>query len=144
MLVSPVRIFTLYCFILSWSGTVTAQEAAGLRTAGSAELPAEPRFWGVRERDLLDANGDWGGVSGQIVFGGDAPETKLLIKAGAQIKDGSICAVSDHRDETLLVDDGTNGVANCFVYLYKWRRKPPVHPLLAKPLGATVVQNIRE
>ena len=83
--------------------------------------------------------GDWGGVSGQIVFDGVAPKRKQLFAAGAKIKNAPVCAAVNTFDNTLVVDPVSKGIAHCFVYLEK--TPSTVHPLLVSPVKATVVQD---
>jgi len=59
-----------------------------------------------------------GSIRGRVQIVGSAPEMKLLVKAGDDIKDKEVCAAVDVPDERLMVsNDG--GVANVFVYLQK-------------------------
>lgn len=100
---------------------------------------AEPMFRGVPEADLLNASGEWGGVSGHIVLDGTVPERKLLFPAGAKIKNAAVCAAVNTFDNTLIVDPTSKGIANCFVYLPK--APPSIHPLLVSPIRPAVVQD---
>jgi len=59
-----------------------------------------------------------GSIRGRVQMVGGAPEMKLLVKAGDDIKDKEVCAAVDVPDERLMVS-GDGGVANVFVYLQK-------------------------
>lgn len=62
---------------------------------------------------------NWGTITGKITVKGDLPEAVLRFKKGQAAKDPEVCSATDVYDNTLLIDKDTNGVANCFVYLYK-------------------------
>jgi hypothetical protein len=79
----------------------------------------------------------WGDVTGQIVFGGDVPAVKDLIKKGdPTAKDGEVCAKEAVPSEELVVAPATKGIAHVFVYL---RSAPSVHPDLAKSTVPEIV-----
>ena len=64
-------------------------------------------------------SGGYGTFKGRMVMTGTPPTFPVLIRQGATVKDGAVCAVSDIPDEKLVTSDG--GVASVFVYL---RRAP--------------------
>ncbi len=81
---------------------------------------------------------DFGSISGQIVYDGNAPDAKILIKKGdPAAKDPTICAAADLPDEGLIIDKETKGIANVFIYLEKAPAK--IHPDMKKPKEAEVV-----
>jgi hypothetical protein len=83
------------------------------------------------------ADAQWGSIKGQVVLDGKLDPLKLLVKKGdAAAKDAAVCAAQDVPDESVVVDEKTNGIANVIVYL---RRKPEkIHPKFDKPAAAKV------
>jgi len=82
-------------------------------TAGSAAGAPE----GLAAAAPIKAEG-WGTLKGQILFGGTAPEAKVLQEKGKAAKDPDVCAVEKPiLSERLVVDDATKGVKNVLVYL---------------------------
>lgn len=65
--------------------------------------------------------GGYGTFKGRVVITGPRPTFPKLVRKGATVKDGSVCAVSDIPDEKLVPSEG-DGVANVFIFL---RRSPP-------------------
>jgi plastocyanin len=62
----------------------------------------------------------WGTLKGRVVYGGDPPQPKVEIAAGKAPKDPEVCAKSGPiLSERLVVDTGTKGVKNAFVYLMR-------------------------
>jgi hypothetical protein len=62
----------------------------------------------------------WGTLKGRIVFNGDPPQRKVLQEKGKAVKDPEICAKdAPILSERLVVDSGTKGVKNAFVYLMR-------------------------
>ncbi len=59
-----------------------------------------------------------GTLTGTIFFDGELPERQLLVRKGdPDVKDAEVCASQDIADESLLVNPGSRGIANVFVYL---------------------------
>lgn len=78
------------------------------------------------------SHAQWGTLKGRVVFDGDVPAAKLLIKKGDKtVKDAEVCAAQDVPDESLAVDADSKGIANVAVWLVKKPAK--IHPDLAKP-----------
>jgi plastocyanin len=62
----------------------------------------------------------WGTLKGTVVFSGTVPEAKILEAQGKAQKDPNICAKDGPIvSERLVVDSGTKGVKNVFVYLLR-------------------------
>jgi hypothetical protein len=60
----------------------------------------------------------WGTLKGRVVFGGDPPQRPVLQDKGKAVKDPEVCAKdAPILSERLVVDSGTKGVKNVFVYL---------------------------
>jgi hypothetical protein len=73
---------------------------------------------------------DWGHLTGRFVYDGVVPEQpKLELN-----KDVEFCGKHDPRDEALVVDPKTNGIANVFVWLdeAKSKRAAEVHESYTK------------
>lgn len=74
----------------------------------------------------------WGVLKGQFVLSGGMPTLQPLSTGG---KDSPVCAASV-PDESLVVDSGSNGIANIVIYLRKASRihpdsvEPPAEPLV--------------
>lgn len=80
---------------------------------------------------------EYGDVRGQFLFEGDVPERKVLhAKGDTTVKDNAVCAAETLYSDALLVDPGTKGIANVFVYLV---RPGNVHPDLKKSAEEEVV-----
>jgi hypothetical protein len=60
-----------------------------------------------------------GTIKGRLVWGGPSvPELPLLVKKGdTNVKDAAVCAATDLKDRSLVVDPATKGIAHAFVYL---------------------------
>ncbi len=99
----------------------------------------ERLFRNVPESELLAADGEWGGIAGQITLEGPIPNRKLLHAAGAAVKGGAVCAAVDTFEDSLIVDAESKGIANCFVYLYK--APATIHPMLAEPAVKKLIQD---
>ena len=104
-----------------------ADEQAPVSVGGSKELS----FLGVPEKKLNESPGNWGGVSGQILFEGKPPRQRYHFRKNAFVKDRKFCATQDMPDEWLVIHPENQGIAHCFVYLH---RKPKrTHPLIREP-----------
>ncbi|HET6328909.1 MAG TPA: hypothetical protein VFG04_29770 [Planctomycetaceae bacterium] len=63
-----------------------------------------------------------GTVTGQFVLEGDIPKLAPVVKEGdTAVKNPEVCAKQNIPDDSLIVDTGSKGIANIFVYL----QKPP-------------------
>jgi hypothetical protein len=72
----------------------------------------------------------WGTLTGKVVFGGDIPEPRVLVKEGdPNAKDPEVCAKHNVVSEELIVNPDNKGIKNVFVYL---RRPPRIAPDLAQ------------
>jgi len=80
---------------------------------------------------------DWGTISGQFVVTGDVPAPELLHAKGAPVKDAATCAAIDTYKDDLVIDAGSKGLANVFIYLPKAPKS--IHPDLKKPAPAVVI-----
>lgn len=75
---------------------------------------------------------DWGNISGKIFLDEkDVPAPKLAFKKGGAKKDPNVCSKTDVYDQSLLVNKENKGIANAFVFLYKY--KGDVHPDMVEP-----------
>jgi plastocyanin len=89
----------------------TASSAGG--TAGNGASTA-----GGGTSSAPVASEGWGTLKGKVVFGGTPPEQPLLAAVGKAAKDPEVCAKTEPiKNERLVVDSGTKGVKNVFVYL---------------------------
>ncbi|MCY2963394.1 MAG: carboxypeptidase-like regulatory domain-containing protein [Planctomycetota bacterium] len=81
-----------------------------------------------------------GVVRGRIVYQGEIPEPRLLVKQGdPSVKDSAIAAKFDIPDESLIIDPESRGVASVYVYLAE-RPKDWTPAENEKLNGRTVVQ----
>ncbi len=63
-----------------------------------------------------------GTVTGQFVLEGEIPKLPPVVKEGdTAVKNAEVCAKQNIPDDSLIVDTGSKGIANIFVYL----QKPP-------------------
>lgn len=69
---------------------------------------------------------EWGTISGSVVLDGDVPEPALSIKKGATVdeagnpvKDAEVCSAIDVYADDLVINTGTKGIANVFIYMAK-------------------------
>ncbi len=86
------------------TGGSTPSTGTGTATATSAPVKAE----------------GWGTLKGTVVFGGTPPEPKVLEAQGKAQKDPEVCAkTAPIMSERLIVNSGTKGVKNAFVYLIR-------------------------
>jgi plastocyanin len=62
----------------------------------------------------------WGTLKGKVVFGGTPPPPAVLQEVGKAAKDPEICAkTAPIPSERLVVNSGTKGVKNVFVYIQR-------------------------
>ncbi len=98
------------------------------------EMPAT-----ATEIELLNAEGKWGSVTGQIVLEGDVPKRKVLHPKGAPVKDAAVCSAKVTFDNSLVIDPKTKGIKHCFIYLKK--APAQIHPQLKEPKVKTLIQD---
>lgn len=73
----------------------------------------------------------WGTIKGQVVLDGGAPTVDMLVKKGdPNVKDAAVCAAEPVPDESLVVNEDSNGIANIFIFLSKAK---DIHPDLKDP-----------
>jgi hypothetical protein len=79
----------------------------------------------------IQAADEWGSIEGQFVADGKIEVPIRFKKGDPTVKDGTVCAVADMPDDSLVVNPANNGVANVFIYLRKAPAK--IHPDLKAP-----------
>jgi len=85
-----------------------------------------------------DACAQWGTLKGRVVVTGEAPDVPLLHPKGdTQVKE-PLCRAHDIADESLVIDEETQGLANVFVFLQ--RAPNEIHPELKAPAELTFDQ----
>lgn len=67
--------------------------------------------------ECAQAEEGYGSISGQIVFEGEPPPRRILVRAGDNVFDRTVCAAEDIPDQSLLIDPQSKGIANVCVYL---------------------------
>lgn len=82
------------------------------------------------------AHAQWGTLTGQFVYDGDAPTAKKLTIT----KDQQFCGKFDLTNEEVVVNPDNNGLANVVLYVYVARGKkaPKPHPSYADTAAAKV------
>ena len=81
---------------------------------------------------------DYGSVSGQFLYDGEAPAPKILVaESDPTAKDSAVCAAHAIQSEELVIDAETKGIANIFIYLLKAPKS--VHPDLKQSKVKEVV-----
>jgi hypothetical protein len=89
---------------LATGGAAPSSTGAAASTAAPAAVKAE----------------GWGTLKGKVVYGGDPPQPKVLQEKGKAGKDPEVCAKdAPILSERLVVNSGTKGVKNAFVYLLR-------------------------
>jgi hypothetical protein len=84
--------------------TEATSEKTPAKTTGSATVTAE----------------GWGTLKGRVVYGGTPPQPAILQAQGKADKEPEVCAKSAPiMNENLVVNSGTKGVKNAFVYLQR-------------------------
>src|SRR5579875_520788 len=62
----------------------------------------------------------WGTLKGRVIFNGTPPQPAVLQEVGKAQKDPEVCAkTAPIMSERLVVNSGTKGVKNVFVYLQR-------------------------
>ncbi len=92
------------------------------------------RFEAPANDDVVEPSG---GLTGRVVFAGEIPERRVVVKAGNPGVDGFCCSYDILSDE-LIVNPDDRGVMHAFVYLRS--RIPPEEfpPGLREPVDAAV------
>jgi plastocyanin len=89
-------------------------------TSGAAPTTGSPAAAPSATAPAATTASGWGTLKGQVKFGGDAPEPKVLQAQGKAEKNPDICAVkAPIISERLIVDKASKGVKNTLVYLPK-------------------------
>jgi plastocyanin len=100
---------------LTPASKTSASPAPGSSAPPSASAPSA----GTTTATPVTAEG-FGTLKGQVTFAGDPPTPKVLFEKGKAAKDPEVCAKDAPLvSERLVVDGGTKGVKNVFVYLNK-------------------------
>ena len=79
-----------------------------------------------------------GSVKGTFVLEGDAPVLAPRIEAGANVKDGAVCAANPVPNQTIVVDPDTKGLANVFIWIRRVNERD-IPAEFRKPKEPTVV-----
>lgn len=99
--------------------TTSAGPKAAAPAGGAAPTKTEAAAPTPTASAPVKAEG-YGTIKGQVLFGADAPTTKVLFEKGKAPKDPDVCAKDAPLiSERLLVDGATKGVRNVLVYLSK-------------------------
>lgn len=72
----------------------------------------------------------WGTVKGEVKVAGIVPRLPSLVNNGDKVKDAEVCSANAIPDESIVVDPGSNGLANVAVYLVT--KPDKIHPDLVK------------
>jgi plastocyanin len=107
--------------VVTEPGASVSTAPAPTAAAPSSSTPAAtaPAAGSATAAAPVKAEG-WGTLKGQVVFGGDAPAQPVLQEKGKAEKDAQFCAKDKPiLSEKLIVDGGTKGVKNVFVYIPK-------------------------
>src|SRR5262249_24335063 len=100
------------------AGGGAASEATKTAAAPAGAAPGAPA-------ENVKAEG-WGTLKGQVTFGSNPPDAKVLVAKGKADKNPDVCAVNEPIvSERLVVDPATKGVKNVIVFL---RRPTAVKP----------------
>lgn len=95
---------------------------------------AVPKAASREESPVPNGYGDFVGV---IRWQGEIPKTPVLVEKGGRVKDAEVCAVRDIPDESLLISEKNQGVANVFVYL----ERSPEHAMNLERLTTPVLHS---
>jgi plastocyanin len=102
---------------------VTASAAPAAATNAAPE--AAPAVGKGAATDTAPAKGTvtaegWGTLKGRVVFGGNPPAPKVLVRQGdPNAKDAAICAANAITSQRLVVDPESKGVRYALVYIPK-------------------------
>ena len=78
----------------------------------------------------------YGTLTGRVILQGNMPSIPSILPAG-ELKDPEVCDRPRIPNESLVVDEATNGIQNVFVFL---ARKPPGTPAeLAEPPETSII-----
>jgi hypothetical protein len=78
-----------------------------------------------------------GSLKGTFVLKGEVPKLEPKVPAGANVKDGQVCAANPVPNHALTVDPATKGIANVFIWLAKIDEKD-IPKNLREPAQKTV------
>lgn len=111
------------------SYTVAASLLSLVFTVANATILAAPSY-------ASEDTGQWGDFAGRFVYDGEPPQRKLL----KITKDVDYCCKGKLREEGLIVDPQTKGIANVIGWLYTSTRDPlpPIHPSYSATATAAV------
>ena len=114
--------------------TPTVTEGGAGKAADKGGEKAEPVKTESSKAEAAPAGEGWGGIKGQVVFGGDQiPEPTLIVKKGdPAAKDPAVCAVEDIFSQELVVNKDNKGLRWVLVYI---GGKPAVHPDMKQAEG---------
>ena len=111
---------------LGGGGTITPSVRV-VAAAGDGE--------GAGVEEVVEVAG-YGTLTGRVVLQGNMPSIPSNLPGG-DLKDAEVCIRPEIPNETLLVDNATNGIQNVFVFL---ARKPPGTPAeLADPPETSIM-----
>ncbi len=110
-------------------------------TVGNGQGKSEDKVAKPPEKGVaVNVAAKTGVVRGRIVYQGEIPVPRLLVRQGdPSVKDSAIAAKFDIPDESLIIDPESRGVANVYVYLAE-RPEDWTPPENEKLEGRTVVQ----
>ena len=113
------------------STTATTTPATPTTTKAPGTTAAAPKEGPATTSTKVEG---WGTLKGRVLFGGEPPEPKTLVKKGApDAKDSAICAVNAIPSQRLVVDKASKGVRYAVVYVPK--------PTAVHPEAMTAAQN---
>lgn len=121
---------TLVAFTLFSSGVAIAQAPSE-----TSDDPNQQQV--VPEISLIPKpDSGYGTVVGQLIWDGAIPEKQLLHKKGAATVKDALCAVEDHYQNSLVIDEKTKAIRDIFVYeksgTYR-KNADAIHPDLREP-----------
>lgn len=122
----PIACFT--CLIVIWIEPTSSQE--GPRWRSSPTVAAQEDSTSKLERRTIRS------IKGRIVFVGEIPKLAPLVAPGGNQTDNAICTKDGPiRDESLLIDSKTRGIANVFVYFDRRPEGAPASDAAAKTIS---------
>lgn len=102
------------------AGVATPTGAADPATTKDAAPAAAPKGDAPAAPAATTKSEGWGTLKGRVIFGGDAPTPKILVKQGdASAKDPAVCAAQPIPSQALVVDKDSKGVKYAVVYIPK-------------------------
>ncbi len=101
------------------AGVVTPAGSAPADATPTKPAAPEPATKGTAAPSTTKAEG-WGTLKGRVVFGGEPPAPRLLVKQGDKaVKDAPVCAVAPIPSQRLVIDKGSKGVKYAVVFIPK-------------------------